>query len=245
MNSRLPADIHLEMPRQSDLPEGQQHFLLYIPWEEKYQSNISPDLLPFFQHALPHLHARTTDVHTAICLGFLNEADTVFAINRRVVGLSLILHDCGWSKLSEAEIAQSLGIQGLALTKDALGPKEKHAVEGQKLAQEILESFDFDPPLQPEEIEIILASVRYHDQPELVAGQQNSLPLEVQVLVDLDHLWSFTHENFWQDTLRKGVSPSDYSKNLANDLPNYFVTEWGKQKARTLLAERNQENDNC
>ena len=62
------------------------------------------------------------------------------------------------------------------------------------------------------------------------------MPLEVQLLVDLDHLWSFTHENFWQDTVRKGVEAKIYLKNLEQDLDSYFVTNAGKQKARELLA---------
>jgi hypothetical protein len=46
------------------------------------------------------------------------------------------------------------------------------------------------------------------------------------------------HENFWQDTVRKGVRPDEYLKNLENDLDGYFITDEGKQKARELLADR-------
>jgi len=58
------------------------------------------------------------------------------------------------------------------------------------------------------------------------------------LLVDLDHLWSFTHQNFWQDTLRKGVQPKEYVQNLQRDIDDYFVTDQGKELALKLLNER-------
>jgi len=64
------------------------------------------------------------------------------------------------------------------------------------------------------------------------------VPLEIQVLIDLDHLWSFTHENFWQDSVRKGVAPIEYLQNLTDDLDSYFVTTEGKILARELLTKR-------
>ena len=60
----------------------------------------------------------------------------------------------------------------------------------------------------------------------------------MKLVCDVDHLWSFTHENFWQDTARKSVAPDSYLKNLENDLDGYFVTEQGKRKARSLIEER-------
>ena len=38
----LPADIDLALPKNSKLPLNQQHFLLYIPWKEKYLALV-PD----------------------------------------------------------------------------------------------------------------------------------------------------------------------------------------------------------
>ncbi len=67
------------------------------------------------------------------------------------------------------------------------------------------------------------------------------MPIEVQLLADLDHLWSFTHLNFWQDTVRKNISPQTYLESLEVDLDDYFVTTIGKQIAKSLLTERKQE----
>ena len=162
-------------------------------------------------------------------------------INRRLVGLALIFHDCGWSKLSEEEVASSLGVTGLKLTEPATKPKERHAVEGEKIARNILASYNFEPPLTGIEVETICKSVLYHDKPEVVADANQPMPLEVKLLVDLDHLWSFTHENFWQDTVRKGVKPKEYLHNLRQDLDSYFVTNEGKDLARKRLSEREAE----
>jgi hypothetical protein len=159
-----------------------------------------------------------------------------------VVALALLLHDVGWSQLSEFEIANSLGVTGLTLTETAMGPKEKHAVVGEKVARDVLLSWQnrFTPPLTVGEQELICQSVRWHDKPEMVAGDGN-MPIEVGALVDLDHLWSFTHHNFWQDTIRKQVVPAEYVQNLEKDLPGYFVTPEGRVLAKKLLAERVQE----
>ncbi len=239
----LPVDIHLSFPKESDLPQKQKHFLLYLPWNESYLQKIPLEYQDFFIFALPYLRARTTDVHTAICLSYLENFLIQFpaAVNQRVVALALILHDSGWSKLSEAEIAASLGVTGLQLTKDALASKEKHAIESEKIARELLGSFPFQPPLTTEEFELICKAVLYHDKPEAVAGAAEAMPFEVQTLVDLDHIWSFTHENFWQDTVRKGVEPSTYANNLGKDLESYFVTDQGKALAKELLSYRLEE----
>ena len=240
----LPADIQLSLPENSQLPLDQQHFLLYIPWEEKYLELVPDEFKDFFTEVLPYLRARTTDVHTAISLSFLDGLINRFptgSINRRVLALALILHDSGWSQLTEEEIANSLGVSGLKLTPGAMGPKEKHAAKSEEIARRILTTYKFEQELNQEEIDLICKAVLYHDKPQEVAGAEQPMALEVQLLVDLDHVWSFTHENFWQDTVRKGVDPRKYLQNLDSDLDDYFVTDEGKDLARDLLRQRAEE----
>lgn len=249
MTKNFPQDIHLELPKDSSLPENDLHFLIYIPWEEKYLYEIPKKYQDFFKRALPYLSARTTDVHTAICLGYLDEfiqqAQKIgMNPNRDIVAYALILHDSGWSQMDEAEIAASLGVSGLKLSETALAPKEKHAVIGEKIARLLLSEHAQELSLSTQDIEIICAAILYHDKPELVAGRGAEMPDEVKILVDLDHIWSFTHLNFWQDTIRKGIDPKEYLKNLEADLDSYFVTEIGKNKSRELLKERKREVKN-
>lgn len=242
--SYLPDDIQLLLPENSQLPLEQQHFLLYIPWNEKYLELVPDEFRDFFTEVLQYLRVRTTDVHTAISLSFLDELINRFpngSVNRRVLALALILHDSGWSQLSEEEIANSLGVSGLKLTPGAIGPKEKHAAKSEEIARRILTTYQFEQQLTQDEIDLICKAVLNHDKPQEVAGAEQPMPLEVQLLVDLDHVWSFTHENFWQDTVRKGVNPREYLHNLDSDLDDYFVTDEGKELARSLLRQRAEE----
>jgi hypothetical protein len=241
MNNLKPV---IQFPKKSNLPEDQQHFLAYIPWDDKYLEDVPQKYLTRFIECLPYLGARTTNVHVAVCFRYFNELITNFEkhtplkVDKDIVGLALILHDIGWGHLSEDEIAASLGIQGLKLNHLSKRSKEKHAVIGEKLARKLLEKWKIDT----NKADLICECVRWHDLPEKVV-KNNQVPPEVQVLTDLDHIWSFTQENFWLDTIRKGVDPRGYAKNLANDMETYFVTETGKYLAKKLLCDRIKEID--
>jgi len=126
--------------------------------------------------------------------------------------------------------------KGLKIEREALGPKGKYADGGVKIARKILDEYEFKPALTKEEKEVICKAVFWHDKTEKVRGKK--FPTETEAVVDLDHLWSFTKLNFWQDTVRKNVSPQNYSKNLEHDLDSYFIFEIGKELAYTLLKER-------
>lgn len=240
----IPDDITLNLPKNIELDKEYWHFLVYNPWNDKYLEYVPEDLQEFFMFVLHNLHARTTDVHTAISITFLDRLISQFEgieINRRVVAIALILHDSGWSRLSDQEIANSLGVKGLKLNELSMGPKEKHAVESEKIARVMLSKFEFEPKLSKKEKELIYKSIRYHDKPEEVTGGDQEMPIEVKLLVDLDHSWSFAYEGFWMDVVRKGVSPNEYLQNLGRDLDSYFVTDHGRGIARELLEERRAE----
>lgn len=242
----FPVDVPVSLPEKSQLPESEQHFLIYLPWNNEYLKFVPQDFQEFYREILPFLSARTTDVHTAICMQYLDEFIAKVeamgkVVNRNVLAYALMLHDSGWSQMTEQEIAHSLGVKGLALSESALAPKEKHAILGEQIARKILKEKQNELQLSENEIELICKAILFHDKPEAVAGAENEMPIEVQLLVDLDHVWSFTHLNFWQDTLRKGVDPKEYLENLRADLDSYFVTDIGKNKAKELLAQREQE----
>ncbi|GIK84185.1 MAG: hypothetical protein BroJett025_08070 [Patescibacteria group bacterium] len=248
--ANFPKDVLVTLPDNSQLPESEQHFLIFLPWSDEYLDLIPKDFRSFYSEILPLLSARTTDVHTAVCMQYLNEfiakaESTGKNVNRNVLAYALMLHDSGWSQMTEQEIAYSLGVLGLRITNKALAPKEKHAILGEQNARRILTEKQDELGLTNSEIELICKAILFHDKPEAVAGAGNEMPTEVQLLVDLDHVWSFTHLNFWQDTIRKGVIPIEYLENLRNDLDSYFVTDIGKNKAKELLAEREKEVKNA
>jgi hypothetical protein len=238
----IPADLELRVPEHATLSRELLHFLIFIPWNDRLLSQIDAPYRDFFRFVLPFLHTRTTDVHIATCFPFVDELIEASgaAVDERVIHLAFLLHDVGWSQMSEAEIAASLGVTGVALSAQAMGPKEKHAVVGKDLAERLLNDYPFDPPLTDSQKAWIAQAVLYHDKPWELA-HQGALPLEMKLVCDVDHLWSFTHENFWQDTVRKGVAPPAYLENLRHDLESYLVTEMGKTKARSLLEERQAE----
>ena len=235
----IPDDIELRIPEKSSLDPSDLHYLISIPWHDKYLELIDEAYRDFFKVVLPYLRVRTTDVHVATCFPFIKklmQAEEEI-VDERVVSIAFILHDSGWSQMSETEIAQSLGVQGLALSGEAIHPKARHAILGQQVAQKILGEYTFQPRLTSQQKDGIYQAILFHDKPEeLAAGGE--IPASLKVVCNTDHLWSFTHLNFWQDTLRKGVEPEAYLENLGKDLENYFVSEAGKQKARQLLEER-------
>jgi hypothetical protein len=246
----VPADLDLKRPEASRLPVERQHALIYLPWHDRYLDLVPLTCRDFFKFVLPYLRARTTDVHVATCLPFVKLLGAALGaapsaaqpgpIDEAVVTIAFILHDSGWSQMTEAEIADSLDVQGLALTAAAASPKARHAALGKAVAERVLAGYAFQPPLSATELDWIYTAILYHDKPwELAAG--GDIPLSVKLVCDVDHLWSFTRANFWQDTVRKQESPEVYAAALARDLDGYFVTEAGRAQARLLLAERGRE----
>ena len=243
---RIPTDIELVFPEES-LPPDLLRCLVYIPWERDYLHFCPKRFKRFFEFVLPYLKPRTTDVHTAVCLSYWSnytkklEKQRGAKINKKIVAYGLILHDCGWSALNKKEIADSLAVKGLKIKGEAISPKRKHADEGAKIARKILNEYKFKPALTKEEKGVICKAVFWHDKTEKVRDRK--FPIEIKAVMDVDHLWSFTKLNFWQDTVRKDVSPQDYSKNLERDLDSYFIFEIGKELAYTLLKKRKKEVD--
>jgi hypothetical protein len=224
----IPDDIELRIPDKSALDPANLHYLIYIPWHDKYLELVDEAYLDFFKVVLPFLHVPFIKelIHA--------EPDTV---DERVVQIAFMLHDSGWSQMSELEIAESLGVTGLSLSGAALQPKARHAILGQQVAQKILAFYPFQPPLTSEQKNSIYQAILYHDRPQELAAA-GAIPASLKVVCNTDHLWSFTHPNFWQDTIRKRVLPQVYLENLAKDLDKYFVSEPGRRKARQCLAER-------
>jgi hypothetical protein len=238
----IPSDVNLRFPDKTSIDPSLLHYLIYIPWDDKYIEKVDPAYRGFFEAVLPYLHVRTTDIHIATCLPFVNElirADHE-SVDEQVVYPAFILHDSGWSQMSELEIAESLGVKGLALSGEAVTPKARHVKLGKEIAQRILGEYPFQPPLTDKQKELIYLAILYHDKPQELATL-GGIPASVRVVCDVDHLWSFTHENFWQDTVRKGVDPRVYLENLSKDLDGYFVAEPGRQKARQMLEVRGSE----
>ncbi|MDB5179327.1 MAG: metal-dependent phosphohydrolase [Patescibacteria group bacterium] len=241
----MPADITVKFPVQTTVAVNRLHLLAYIPWDDNYSACVPAAYRDFFRHALPHLGVRTSDVHTALSVSHVPEliALSPQPLNEALLHLAVILHDCGWSKLGEEDVANSLDYSALAYSDQALRPKEQHATLGANLSRQLLDSYQgSELRMATEHAALIADIVHYHDAVRLWDDTRlGAAPAEYWLVVDADRLWSYTHENFWLDTIRKNTPAPDYARHLAANLEDYFLTEPGKIIARRLMAERQAE----
>ncbi|HEV7453838.1 MAG TPA: hypothetical protein VGO07_01115 [Candidatus Saccharimonadales bacterium] len=238
-NGYVPADIQIRLPTHNDIAPERLHLLAYIPWDDKYLSHVPAEYRDFFRYVLPHLGVRTTNVHTVVSMSFLPEliAAAQAPVDERLIYIALIVHDCGWSKLTHHDIADSLDYSGIAFNHKAAESKIKHTVYGSAHAFQLLSDYTFDPLLTVEQRYFISDIVHYHERPLQYIRGQNT-PAELIIACEADRLWPFTHENFWLDTIRKGVEPEQYIENVAAAVDDMLLTEQGKSIARRLVAQR-------
>ena len=95
----IPDDIELRIPDKAALDPSDLHYLVYIPWHDKYLEWVEAAYQDFFKAALPFLHVRSTDVHVATCLPFIKTLIQAEAepVDEKVVQIAFMLHDSGWS----------------------------------------------------------------------------------------------------------------------------------------------------
>lgn len=244
MVASVPRDIDIAVPTidsHPDVDEAYLHSLAYIPWSETYLAHVPKIYREFFRSIRPKLAARTTDVHTALSVSFVDELIWLSGreANRKILTIALLLHDIGWARLSPAQIAKSLNYSAFAYSDDALVPKRLHASLGAKIAEEVIVKSQGALSLTEDEIAYIVKLVRHHDQ--IDPWPDETEPIEYLLLSDADRLWSYTRENFWLDTIRKNTDPHQYLKNISEAIDGHFLTEAGRTIARRLVAERAEE----
>ncbi len=243
----IPSDMRIVFPEDGTLSPQERCTLAYIPWNDGYVRHIPAAYRQFFNFVLPHMHARTTNVHTALSVAQLDSLLTTIdgPVDTRTVYLALILHDIGWSKISLRSMADSLSYSGLDLPERSRIAKQQHIEYGVELAAKLLDEYDFgDAPLSAENKRHIIEIIHRHDHDapwEQGKHDATSITLETYLVCDADRLWSYTHENFWQDTIRKSVAPGTYLTNISNAISTYFFTDAGRQRAHELVAERTAE----
>lgn len=235
----VPKDIDIRFPGQYDVSPERLHLLAHIPWNDAYLAQVPTQYHDFFNYVLPHLNVRTTDVHTARSVSFVRElVDGIGRpVDERVIYIALIVHDCGWSRLTQHDIADSLDYSSIAFTPKAATAKIKHTVYGSAQALQLLTEYAVDLQLTLQQMHFISDVVHYHERPYQYGGPKKT-PLELIIACEADRLWPFTHENFWLDTIRKGVEPAQYIENVASAVDEMLLTKQGKAIALRLLAER-------
>jgi hypothetical protein len=244
-NTFIPADIEIVIPNDNDLSDELRCRLAYIPWNDQYLQKIPEQYHDFFVYVLPKLHTRTTDVHTALSVSQLPVViqDIPEIINEHLLYLGTILHDVGWSEVSQQGIADSLSYNGLVLSDRSRASKQQHVIFGEALAYKLLTDYDVDKlSLSFDDVFSITEMIRRHDyDASWEKDKFGPISFETKLLCDCDRLWSYTHENFWLDTIRKMVRPEEYIDTIGDAIHNYFFTPAGKARARVLLADRRRE----
>ena len=146
--------------------------------------------------------------------------------NPDVVIPAIILHDIGWSKLTEDE---GMSVFDPHKTREQkLEMRYKHQEEGVKLAGTLLGQLNYPPNLTEEILEIISE----HDT------RVGFISLNEGLVRDADKLWRFSKTGFSADMKRRTFSfQQEYDLLVSElDIPNYFYSQKASQIAINELS---------
>lgn len=185
-----------------------------------------------WQAALPHQDKRDDVGHAEIVTTFAIKLCELEKADGDIVVPAAILHDIGWSQVSEKE---RFHIFDSNITKEQLREIQiKHEQKGVKLAQGISEKLGYSP----ETIEKILEIVSQHDT------RKGFLSREDGIMRDADKLWRFSKVGFDADIRRRGVTFDEWHDYLEKniDMSGFFFSESAKRLAREELEARKKES---
>lgn len=184
--------------------------------------------------ALPFQDVRDDDGHAESVTHFAVELLKCEPGDEDVVIPAAILHDTGWSQMSEEErfyIFKNGITKERELQMDAkVDVRVKHEEEGVKMVKEILGKISY----AEDKINRIIEIVRQHDT------NKNAINNEDRIMKDADKLWTFSLKGIEADVRRFGFSKQKCFVMAENriDLENYFHTESAKRIAREELMKR-------
>lgn len=178
-----------------------------------------------YQKAEPFLQIRHNAVHTRISYHFALKLLEEEGGDPEVVIPAILLHDIGYSKISEDELRFAFGPK---VEKPEL--RELHEVEGARLAGEILESLDY-----PEEsIQEIRSIINGHDT------RDSALNVNDAIVQDSDKLFRFTFEAWKLASKYLNADPWKRLRYLDKGAQTWFFTETAKRLA-AVEAEKTRE----
>lgn len=184
--------------------------------------------------ALPYQDKRNDKGHAQTVTEYAFELCQIEKANSMIAVPAAILHDIGWSKLSQEE---RMSIFGSKITPKAeYDIRIKHQEESVKLAKKILNTVKYPMIYFKDILEII----SQHDT------RKGFLLLEDGVMRDADKLWRYTQRGFQADINRNNFTFDFlYNKMLRNiDRKNYFCLDCARDIAREELENRRKEFEN-
>lgn len=173
-------------------------------------------------------HARTV-VNFAIKLLKTEKADP------EVVIPAAILHDIGWSMLSEKE-RFSIFLDNRKQVGTFSGSRDirmKHEKLGSELARKILRKLKYDVAKTKEIVSIIDG----HDTRETFLSENDG------IMRDADKLWRYSRKGFAADTRRRKNTPEDMynTRKKQLNLKGYFYSKTAEKIASEELKKRKKE----
>lgn len=171
--------------------------------------------------AKPYLQVRNNERHTLNAVEFALALMESYEAERSVVIPAMILHDVGWSKVSQDIISRACRPH----------PDKKlvriHEKESVKIATAILRGAGYDPTLSAEILEIIDG----HDT------REKALSTNDKIVKDSDKLTRCA-KNFWFWTSALPMAPKELAETLEGLTDDWFFLDKSKEIAKTELAQR-------
>lgn len=184
-----------------------------------------------WETALPFQDKRDDAGHAEIVTRFATKLCELEKADGDIVIPAAILHDIGWSQLSEEEKFIIFGSN--ATKEEMLHVRIRHQKEGAKLAEEILEKLKYPS----EQIKQILEIISQHDT------RKGFFSKEDGIMRDADKLWRFSKVGLDADIRRREMPFDEYYNRMEKRIEedNFFFSESAKLLAREELIERRKE----
>ena len=174
------------------------------------------------ERAWPYLHTRGNDEHTVGSVLFAWQLLEAEGGDPDVVIPAVILHDVGWSRLSDDEQHRAFGPPPRDVAMNKL-----HEQQGAEIATEILRSVGYDPALSEEITEI----VRGHD------NRREALSLNDAVVKDADRLFRLTRRGYTIFLEFFTLEFRPYLEAMAAQVHTWYYTETGKRLGASMLDD--------
>lgn len=184
--------------------------------------------------ALPYQDKRKDNGHAQIVTEYTFKLCQIEKANDIIAVPAAILHDIGWSKLSQEE---RMSIFGSKITPEAeYDIRIKHQQESAKMAKKILNAVKYPMVYFKDILEII----SQHDTREGFVSSEDG------AMRDADKLWRYSQAGFQADIDRNNFTFDFlYNKMLKNiDRKNYFCFDSARNIARQELENRRIEFEN-
>ena len=172
--------------------------------------------------ARPYLDTRGNEEHTEGSIAFAWELLDAEGGDPDVVMPAIILHDVGWSELSDEEQLQAFGPPPTRLDLNML-----HEQRGAEIAAGILDSIGYDPALSEEITEII----RGHD------NRRQALSLNDALVKDADRLFRLTRRGYTIFLEFFSLEFRPYLAAMASVADEWFFTETAKRLGAEMFAD--------